>query len=65
MQFPLRNGSYLAQVVIPSDMTKAEAERLSAFVSSLAMPESDQAASVDLAKASGSNEQEPAQGTAI
>src|ERR1700740_1709577 len=25
MQFPLRNGSYLAQVVIPSDMTKAEA----------------------------------------
>jgi hypothetical protein len=36
--FPLRAG-YMAQVVLPRDMTKKEAERLCAFVMSLAKPE--------------------------
>jgi hypothetical protein len=35
MPFPLRPG-YLAQVVVPRDMTRDEAERLCAFVNSLA-----------------------------
>lgn len=38
LPFPLRKG-YLAQVVVPRDLTKDEAERLSAFVTSLAQPE--------------------------
>jgi hypothetical protein len=38
--FPLRNSYvYLAQVVIPIDMTKEEADRLCDFIQSLAMPE--------------------------
>ena len=36
-QFPLR-PEYLAQVVVPSDLTREEAERLCAFLQSLAMP---------------------------
>lgn len=35
MPFPLRSD-YLAQVVIPRDMTKAEAQRLCAFIQTLA-----------------------------
>lgn len=38
LPFPLRPG-YLAQVVIPRDLTKAEADRLCAFVMSLAQKE--------------------------
>lgn len=37
-QFPLRDF-YVAQVVIPRNMTKDEADRLCAFVQSLAAPE--------------------------
>lgn len=36
LPFPLRPG-YLAQIVIPRDMTKDEASRLCAFISTLAM----------------------------
>jgi hypothetical protein len=38
LPFPLRPG-YLAQVVIPRDMTKAEASRLCAFIQTLAVAE--------------------------
>jgi hypothetical protein len=38
LPFPLRKG-YLAQILVPMDMTKAEADRLCAFVQSLAKPE--------------------------
>jgi hypothetical protein len=38
LPFPLRPG-YLAQVVIPRDMTKAEASRLCAFIQTLALAE--------------------------
>lgn len=38
LPFPLRPG-YLAQVVIPRDMTKAEAGRLCAFIQTLAVAE--------------------------
>lgn len=38
LPFPLRPG-YLAQVVIPRDMTKAEAARLCAFIQTLATTE--------------------------
>jgi hypothetical protein len=38
MPFPLRPG-YLAQIVIPRDMTKAEAARLCAFIQTLATVE--------------------------
>jgi len=38
LPFPLRAG-YLAQVVIPRDMTKAEAGRLCAFIQTLAVAE--------------------------
>lgn len=38
LPFPLRPG-YLAQVVIPRDMTKAEAIRLCAFIQTLAVAE--------------------------
>jgi hypothetical protein len=38
LPFPLRPG-YLAQVIIPRDMTKAEAARLCAFISTLAVAE--------------------------
>ena len=41
LPFPMRGKSYLAQVVVPYDMTKAEADRLCAFVMSLAVPESE------------------------
>src|SRR6516162_10491511 len=34
--YPLRAGAYLAQVMLPPDMTHAEAERLCEFVRSLA-----------------------------
>jgi hypothetical protein len=37
--FPLRPG-YLAQVVIPRDMTQAEAARLAEFIKSMALPDS-------------------------
>ena len=39
LQFPLRGGRYVAQLVIPRDMTKDEADRLCAFVMSLAKPD--------------------------
>lgn len=38
LPFPMREGKYLAQIVIPRDMTKAEAERLCAFIRSLIAP---------------------------
>jgi hypothetical protein len=38
LPFPLRAG-YLAQIVIPRDMTKAEAARLCAFIQTLAVAE--------------------------
>lgn len=38
LPFPLR-PNYLAQIVIPRDMTKMEADRLCAFVISLARSE--------------------------
>jgi hypothetical protein len=40
VEFPLRPG-YRAQVVIPVDMTHAEAERLQAFIRSLAQDDTD------------------------
>jgi hypothetical protein len=44
LPFPLR-PDFLAQLVVPLDMTKAEADRLSAFVASLVVPSQAQAAS--------------------
>lgn len=38
LPFPLRPG-YLAQVLVPADMTRAEANRLEAFIMSLAQPD--------------------------
>lgn len=38
MDYPLRQGEPPAQVVIPRDITTAEAKRLSAFIMSLASP---------------------------
>lgn len=43
-QLPMREGRYLAQVIVPRNMTKEEADRLCAFVRSLASPERDQPA---------------------
>lgn len=40
LPFNLRPG-YLAQIVVPLDMTKQEAERLCAFIKSLAQPEQE------------------------
>lgn len=38
LPFPIREH-FMAQIVIPSNMTKVEAERLCAFVQSLAQPQ--------------------------
>lgn len=35
LPFPMRGGKYMAQIVIPRDMTVAEANRLCAFITSL------------------------------
>lgn len=35
LQFPMRGGAYIAQVVIPRDTTIAEAKRLCAFIMTL------------------------------
>lgn len=40
--YPLR-PDYLAQVVVPRDMTELEAERLCAFIKTLARPDRDEA----------------------
>lgn len=37
--FPLRPG-YLAQIVVPRDMTTVEAARLAEFIKALALPDS-------------------------
>lgn len=37
LPFPLRHG-YVAQVVVPRDLTKVEADRLCSFVQSLVVP---------------------------
>jgi hypothetical protein len=37
-QFPLR-PNYIAQVVVPTDLTREEADRLRAFLMSMAVPE--------------------------
>jgi hypothetical protein len=52
--FPLRPG-YLAQIVVPRDMSKAEADRLCAFVLSLATPQPETEASARRSR-SGANE---------
>lgn len=39
LPFPMRGGRYVAQIVIPRDMTKDEADRLCVFVMSLAKPD--------------------------
>jgi hypothetical protein len=41
--YPLREG-FLAQVVLPRDLTTAEAARLYAFIKALALPDSPTAA---------------------
>ena len=41
MPFPIRSG-FTAQVVIPRDMTKAESERLCAFIMALAVSTSSE-----------------------
>jgi len=35
LPFPMRGGAYIAQPVIPRDMTKAEASRLCAFITAM------------------------------
>ncbi len=35
LPFPMRGGAYIAQIVIPRDMTAAEANRLCAFIKTL------------------------------
>lgn len=40
--FPLR-PDYLAQIVVPRDMTEREAERLCEFIKSLVQPDRDEA----------------------
>lgn len=40
LPFPMRER-YLAQLVVPDDMTKDEADRLCAFVMSIAVPENE------------------------
>lgn len=37
--YPFPLGGYMAQLVIPRDLTQAEAERLCEFIRSLAIPE--------------------------
>lgn len=38
LPFPMRDGRYMAQIVIPRDLTQAEADRLCAFVQTLVIP---------------------------
>ena len=38
-QYPMRGGSYLAQLVVPTDLSPDEANRLCEFVRSLVVPE--------------------------
>ena len=35
-QFPMRKGSYLAQIVLPRDLSQEEADRLCSFIKALA-----------------------------
>lgn len=45
LPFPLRGGAFMAQVVIPRDLRRHEAEGLSKFLHALVIPEPSPAAS--------------------
>jgi hypothetical protein len=38
-QLPLRSGSYIAQIVVPANLSKEEANLLCAFLQTLTVPE--------------------------
>jgi hypothetical protein len=38
LDFPIREGAYLCQLVVPRDLSEYEARRLAAFVMTLAIP---------------------------